>query len=417
MKTLTILHITDIHFGDRTSDSRAHFKDEQVKENIGSVFKNNSWIDSFKRKLVEWQKRETVSIDLIAFTGDLCYCGNATKMEEGIFFLCQVCEILELPLDKLIIAPGNHDLDRKKAGHEFDDFIGLCNKYGIINFAVYDKIASTEVKEVSVIALNSCLGATATVKNINVDRFKRHILELEKDDNFNMHIQNLRDDESLYYQTDLDIPVIGDVQLTTLLEKVSQVKETCFLLMHHNPIPNTNIEIRPYSNLLDSGVLMHDLLDTGKKFFILHGHTHLQTCISSFLPDDESTNFISTISCGCLNGNNGGRAQIIASLFTDNNECLKTTIHQLTNAGATFKFSKFEINNRDIIPNIRIKWSNLNHNQKYTFQEIKKCIFNDETKELTDDDILGELLNRKGAFKILKNGSQEYLDWHFKVTQ
>jgi hypothetical protein len=149
----------------------------------------------------------------------------------------------------------------------------------------------------------------------------------------------------------------------------------------------------------------------------------LKTCISSFLPDSETTNFVSTIGCGCLNGNENGVAQILECSFSDKNEPIRTVVHQINRLGSTFKINSFKINNRDFISHIRINWSKLEIYKKYTFSEIKEKLSEDLTGErdkeghLTDDEILITLLNNSYAFKIFKNSSQNYFDWQFTVMQ
>lgn len=51
-------------------------------------------------------------VDLVVFTGDLGDWGHATDYPLAIAFLKKTCLALEVPLDRLFVVPGNHDIDR-----------------------------------------------------------------------------------------------------------------------------------------------------------------------------------------------------------------------------------------------------------------------------------------------------------------
>lgn len=48
-------------------------------------------------------------IDLVVFTGDLG--DRRHDYPRTLAFLEQTCEALEIPLERLFVIPGNHDLD------------------------------------------------------------------------------------------------------------------------------------------------------------------------------------------------------------------------------------------------------------------------------------------------------------------
>ncbi len=417
MKTLTLLHITDLHFGFNTSpyEKTVECKDSETTASLKNVFKDG-WVDAFENKLLQWQRENEQRIDIIAFTGDLCYQGNESNMEEGIQFLVRISKKLELGLDNIIISPGNHDLDRNKPNSEFDSLVKLCKKYKIENYSCYDKIKKIECKGIPIISTNSCMGATARVDSFNIEYYKNHLQKLN-DPDFEVMMKKASENESLFYQTDLDIPAIGDTQLENLLTSLSESGDSCIIMMHHNPIPNANIEIRPYSNMLDNGVIIYKLLDTGKKIFVLHGHTHFPSCISSFLPQQGNrNNFLSTIGCGCLNGSENGKAEIIEFMFTENNFHFKTTVHEIARSSTKcFMTNNFyEIRNRDGEINIDIAWSKLVKGKRYSVQEIKAMLKeSNQNEDLNEEDILMGLLNLSNIFIINKNQSGDPNSWFF----
>ena len=47
------------------------------------------------------------------FTGDLADWGHPTDYPDGIAFLKETCAALEVPIERLFLVPGNHDIARK----------------------------------------------------------------------------------------------------------------------------------------------------------------------------------------------------------------------------------------------------------------------------------------------------------------
>lgn len=58
-------------------------------------------------------KADGIAVDLVVFTGDLGDWGHETDYAQGVAFLRRTCEALEVPLERLFVVPGNHDIARK----------------------------------------------------------------------------------------------------------------------------------------------------------------------------------------------------------------------------------------------------------------------------------------------------------------
>lgn len=58
-------------------------------------------------------KADGIAVDLVVFTGDLGDWGHETDYAQGVDFLRRTCEALEVPLERLFVVPGNHDIARK----------------------------------------------------------------------------------------------------------------------------------------------------------------------------------------------------------------------------------------------------------------------------------------------------------------
>lgn len=418
MQYFNILHITDLHFGQEYSyENASDIKDKTLSDTIKSNF-NDRWQSVFFDSVCRWQNQNE-NIEYIAFTGDLAQSGNITKEERqerielGLVFLIQLCNKLSLPLDRLIIAPGNHDLDRNNKADQFQDLKELCEKHNIHNCST-DNVFSVEIKSsVRIFSINSCLGATEKVESFDAQYYSKHLEDLrnQKDTTF----EDINRDEFIY-QKDLDIPAIGDEQNRELLNQISSIKncDSCILMMHHNPIPSASIEIRPYSNIIDGGRLIKELLETGKKIFILHGHTHFESSLTSFLPDSHDNNYIATIGGAALNGSDRGKASILRFLFLDQMH-LKTDIYEVKRDSSTFNIRpKFQLCNISDKFDIGIAWYKLMPNKKYSFTLIK------EELEYTGNDeklIRAIIFLTPDNIRIGFNDSNEYKDWSFYKLQ
>ena len=53
-----------------------------------------------------------MGFDLVVFTGDLGDWGHPTDYPRALTFLKQTCAALDVPLTRLFVIPGNHDIDR-----------------------------------------------------------------------------------------------------------------------------------------------------------------------------------------------------------------------------------------------------------------------------------------------------------------
>lgn len=91
MSKLRILHLSDVHFGceDLTGEQ------ERITYAIPKALKENK-----------------VKVDLIVFTGDLAFSGAAIQFQQGQEWLNKIQSIVG---GKVVICPGNHDLNRDEA--------------------------------------------------------------------------------------------------------------------------------------------------------------------------------------------------------------------------------------------------------------------------------------------------------------
>lgn len=412
MKSIRLLHITDLHFGNKTTNygTSVDVKDKSFPPKLLSKL-NSDWTYDFYNSLLNWQRIYHNKFDAIVCTGDLGEKGIPKNIESGVKFLDKLCTTLELNIDNLILCPGNHDLQRTKNNTEFENYEKILLKYGIKNYCCYDKIFKKELKKIPIISINSCLGGTA--KSEYSKRYRKIISKILPKDK-NAIIQEFEKIGQQYLNDFLDVPAIGKNQLEEIIECIATAtSDSAIILMHHNPVPNNNIEIRPYSNLVDSGKLLTSLLNTNKKSFILHGHTHYIYDILSYFPSG-SNNYISSIGCGALNGSPGTKANIYEFYYTNNNEHIITKVHRVERSGGA-GFSTRRSHN--------VFEKGYEKNEHKIYKEIykvnKKIVFKELLEKLAgieEDSVLKVILKLESLYlEIEKSGTDSFNDWIINI--
>src|SRR5512147_128856 len=103
-RNLRVFHISDLHM--RSADGPRVARAQQDAASRWLV-RRKGWEDN----LAELRK-DGVPFDLVVFTGDLADQGTSTDYPEAIAVLKEVCAALDVPLERLFLVPGNHDIDR-----------------------------------------------------------------------------------------------------------------------------------------------------------------------------------------------------------------------------------------------------------------------------------------------------------------
>src|ERR1700722_10273546 len=94
---LTFLHLSDLHF------DNSKWKDGKL------IF------DALIKDLEQLRQQEALKPDLILFSGDLVNAGGANADLDALDkkVITPLLSSTELTKDKLILCPGNHDIDRE----------------------------------------------------------------------------------------------------------------------------------------------------------------------------------------------------------------------------------------------------------------------------------------------------------------
>ena len=195
-----ILHISDLHV------SLYHNKDGSISENIKSYLTTNpnedssfSFINKFIGKVKEFKTQKEVSEVILLITGDIANTGEKKEYEFAIKFIKRI--IKELEIDKFLIIPGDHDVNRRsldnylvnnptRDSHLLNEikFTYFKEFYKEIKGDVfeYDKVIFDYLKideKIVLIALNSnfLINQNDGVGYIQVEKFRSELEELKKE--------------------------------------------------------------------------------------------------------------------------------------------------------------------------------------------------------------------------------------------
>lgn len=106
---LTLLHLSDLHFGQQIAA-----KDNPALARFDQQLVTRCLLEDVKDLAKQGQKP-----DWILVTGDIAFSGQASEYALAKAWLEQVAKAVGLGLERVLLVPGNHDGDRKKATANF----------------------------------------------------------------------------------------------------------------------------------------------------------------------------------------------------------------------------------------------------------------------------------------------------------
>ncbi|MBK9261615.1 MAG: HipA N-terminal domain-containing protein [Polyangiaceae bacterium] len=108
-RTVTLLHLSDLHFG------RYH--------RFSSDGGQDSLLERLRVDLDGLRANEGLRPDLIIVSGDLAEYGKKAEFERATRFLQKLSQTLELPARRVVIVPGNHDINWSLSKSYFEECI------------------------------------------------------------------------------------------------------------------------------------------------------------------------------------------------------------------------------------------------------------------------------------------------------
>ncbi len=101
--SITLLHLSDVQFG------RFHrFPENSTEENPLDSLAERVVLD-----LAELQRNSDVRPDILVLTGDIAEWGKKNEFAAAAQFVRRIADAIELPMTRVAIVPGNHDINRK----------------------------------------------------------------------------------------------------------------------------------------------------------------------------------------------------------------------------------------------------------------------------------------------------------------
>lgn len=110
MKKVKWLHISDLHLNKVGVETRR-----------------------MRNKLMEYLRENKISCEYIFITGDLRYAPAGTFDDSTVTFLNTLCSTVSVPIERLFIVPGNHDLIRDDS-HRLSAIDNTCGNNGYYNY-------------------------------------------------------------------------------------------------------------------------------------------------------------------------------------------------------------------------------------------------------------------------------------------
>lgn len=338
MKRLGILHISDLHFGYEAALSARNKApiSEKLKGELGQSDPKEIFLNRVKALLGRDR-----NVDVLAFTGDAGLSSDPDTMKLGITYLSKLKSLLNVTPSHVIIAPGNHDLNRMSPeNEELSQLTHLCSSEGF-TLPTRETPACVMIQEIPIIAINTCLGA----KEYAFYELPGDLLKMMRDSvktfsDLGDKIDFEMPEEIKYQLKAMDIPAIGQAQLNGIDEYLQNSSgNSAILLGHHNPLPTHTLVIRPYAEIIDVGRLIFNLIGSERRILFLHGHTHCDIAFIARAPEELESGFIACLGGNGLHEISSGAvasASYIQVLTDDKSNFLAATVSRFQQKGVNF---------------------------------------------------------------------------------
>ena len=416
MKVVNILHLSDFHGEKFEIDNKTvDHKDVSVSRHFTDHFEHDPLKKQFIHDIRSIANSTVGKIDLILFTGDLGDKGHVEEVSQGMEFLIGISEALEVERGEILIVPGNHDLNQQgeDVTEMFQNFTSVCNDNNISNYLNDFKPKQLYKNDLQIISMNSCLGGNTKQFNyFNESDYKSVVEKFQ--DNIDNIISSNPDYQDIKYQLNLDIPAIGMSQLNVINSLISENKtDISLIIMHHNAIPSTIAEIRPYSYLIDGGLFLKKINVPNKTIILLHGHTHESMEYITKIPFKKTSNSVLSIGVSGFDGISNGDnvANIISIYLDDDNHFIRLNIYQIIYQKPTFINKDMAFMNKDNAIPLGFGWQNLPMN---TFLSVNNIL--DKIENATSETHLLEMMitNEHDYFDIRRGSETDPLKWKYK---
>ncbi len=279
---LRILHITDLHFtaDGPEIDQPSHQWLPDWQKQVGQQDANLlGWLRSQTERLAETSSERT---RFVLITGDTVERGKKEEFTRAVAFLKDLANAVGVPRDRVLIVPGNHDVDwsadPSRAGARFDNFVEAYGEDFTIpefdgkrfrpKWVPLGGVIEGVVGEIALLSSPTFSGVPDAT--LSSDRFIARIEDLVGRVAVDMR-------EALQQaieggRTILDIGAVGDWQLQRLA-RPSSGDGVRIAALHHHLLPDPQVEVTPFDAVIDAGQTLQLLVDLNFNL-VVGGHKH-----------------------------------------------------------------------------------------------------------------------------------------------
>jgi len=319
MSKISILHISDLHFGKSRTKS----------------------VDDFYSTITNDLKQKGINVDVVICTGDIIDGKVQDKdaaFERAIGFFENLMRRInieklyntkELTVEDFLFVPGNHDVMRSEeveVRHEkYNQF--LDKFYGTTKVTLYDekncfvtKIYPNE--KIAFVGLNSCMGKSTLTQQDEtwIEKLDYKSLNLENDKEVEL--------KDFLIKSKTTYNDYGEIETSQILEAFDKLKSqaddidtyriVAFFHHHIYPFPEIYDKYGDSSMIRNFSTIIQTLIDKNVKF-VFHGHKHIpiSRLVTTNRYFENTQKCLWVFSTGTLE-NEGQRAFEVADIYSPN---------------------------------------------------------------------------------------------------
>ncbi len=280
-KSLSIVHISDLHFGSKTTGDGPAVDMHRFSDGLHNQSLWKHIAAEIRALLNEGRSPESV---IIVISGDIAYEASADEYAKAREFFQRILDDSGVPKSNLVLVPGNHDINWKAAdvdcSRRFDDYLTLLlDIYG-------DGDLEAQLRQI-----HPYLAWDYKVNTARPD--PGDILGLYHYPGLNLFVAGLN--SCIYEDQQHHFGVVGKKQLERVQKALTDVGEDAIrvAVLHHHVIPMdvtlaasrtakpTDVDF-DLSLVRDFGIV-EEYLYRMKFDLVLHGHKHAPGLRETFL--------------------------------------------------------------------------------------------------------------------------------------
>ncbi len=287
-KPLRLLHITDLHF--RSAPNLHDAPDYKLPpRELEDLLVTPDRADTFLRTATDLFRDNPP--DAIIVSGDIVDKGGTDRPPTGpdefsraSKFLKDLATSLGVSYAKVLVVPGNHDIDWTTHGPErFNNYLEA-----VTDFASPHHLRGQTLAPVSITLANGHFEAEITLLASPLQSGVRAPWDgdLRRSVSDQLERENLADD--IDEANIADIAVLGTDQRDYLASQRDRLPDGIKIaVLHHHLLPHHQIEFTAFETVVDAGATIDSLID-GRFDLVLSGHKHLRRLQRLTLPNSGS---------------------------------------------------------------------------------------------------------------------------------